>query len=335
MGIGSFLVLALVVDPGNEELDTNAVGLLMIFVLLVPLTALVYVVARYLYSSKVSKVKTLSQRELFAQRLHDIVNIVSLRSALELRAYAFQILDNDYHTLDAALDVLQYTVLGLQPMNPRKWRCSPHTTFELAIPGRVEGELRALGLEPEGDARIQLRRLREYVVLHEGVSRQLSGVTSESTGTSSRSSRNTITNGMHSAQEYFQGIPVLLKKMFETLDKDHSHTVSEEEFVAALRDCLDSEHGDLHGFNDAALRSCYRYIDVDGSGEVSLPEFCTILQGVGQAAVMPPWWEAANANQSKGDDVLNITANTEETGVDETGSKTSQTSSVRKGMSFV
>ena len=159
LGLGSFVVLSMVLDPGTDSINENLIGFFMIAFVLLPMTAVLVAIARHLYGIKVAKIKRLGQRERFAQRLHDVVKIASARSAPELRSCAFHILDNDYQSLNEALDVLQFTLLGLQPLKSRKWRCAP-VPFELAVDGRLEGELKALGLEPEGDAREILRRLR-------------------------------------------------------------------------------------------------------------------------------------------------------------------------------
>merc|ERR1711990_768306 len=92
-----------------------------------------------------------------AERLRDVVKIMGTKSTIDLRALAFKMLDNDVVAVDHALDVLLFTIMGLQPQDQSKWRCAP-VPFEVAVPGRLEGEILALGVENPDDHRGLTRR---------------------------------------------------------------------------------------------------------------------------------------------------------------------------------
>merc|ERR1712232_646969 len=114
-------------------------------VFIIPALAVLLLLCRFLGFREVARVASLQSRAAFAQRLDDVCEILRSEKSLDIRTHAFGLLDNDVLKLDAALDTLQYTFLGLQPANFLKWRCDA-APFEVAADGRLEGEALARGM---------------------------------------------------------------------------------------------------------------------------------------------------------------------------------------------
>merc|ERR1712232_1369163 len=121
-------------DPASAERglpNEDAKGNIQLAILILPALLLLLLLFRFLWFRKVARVASLKKRTRFAQRLDDLCEILRSESALDMRAYAFRLQDNDVLKLDQALDTLQYTFLGLQPRSILKRRCDA-VPFEVA-----------------------------------------------------------------------------------------------------------------------------------------------------------------------------------------------------------
>jgi len=151
LGLTAFVLLSMNLKQ-DDPLDKNTIGWLMLSAAILPLGIVSGVILHFIWRRDISVVAAHQVRANFAQRLHDILKVVGAQSTFDLRAMCMDIQDNDLVRLDIALDVLQFCVLGLQPPERFKWRCS-EVPFELAVKGRLEGELLACGnaehAEPE------------------------------------------------------------------------------------------------------------------------------------------------------------------------------------------
>jgi len=252
----------------------------------------------------------LNKRADFAQRLHDVMHIAGAKSVYQTRAYACGLLDNDFVHMDEALDIMVATMLGLQTKNPLHWRVSA-VPFEIAVDGRLEGECLAQGINMEGDPRSLLRRL-ETTLGMEGLasSRKCGRLTGHDKGkgfklddpnkttadapvmkkqTTLGFVKHTLFQklvhfGVTFKSKYVEGISEDLTKAFEKMNIDGDDEVSEEEFVQAMSAYLRKLGDD--SFTEDDLVQMYRYIDLDGSGGVTVTELAAALSGLVEP-VMP------------------------------------------------
>lgn len=117
------------------------------------------------------KTKFNQERAELMQDMADISIIVGALPFRELREYGLQVRGKDIVALKAAMEALQFTLVGLQPKNRWHWRADDRVPFDLCVDGRLEGKLIANGLQREDDYRPMARRLRDSVAAADVTSR--------------------------------------------------------------------------------------------------------------------------------------------------------------------
>eukprot|EP00421_Protoceratium_reticulatum_P067142 CAMPEP_0168429174 /NCGR_PEP_ID=MMETSP0228-20121227/37237_1 /TAXON_ID=133427 /ORGANISM="Protoceratium reticulatum, Strain CCCM 535 (=CCMP 1889)" /LENGTH=748 /DNA_ID=CAMNT_0008443257 /DNA_START=175 /DNA_END=2419 /DNA_ORIENTATION=- len=321
MGLAFFVMFSMNVsdlraDVARESEDVFTV--LMYLSIGLPVCFVLLEIVFFLWLHNVAKVHALKRRMHFSQRLHDIVKIVGARSSLELRAFAMSLLDNQVHHLNEALDVLQFTLLGLQPTNRLKRYCA-NVPFEVAVDGRLEGELRALGLESAGDARMLLRRLKRGLRQSNfGSTDTLDAAEGEVPShtlakrkrrrlrhASSNLGRQVATVGVS------KGVEEKVKKTFRKLNNGDGD-VDEAAFVRVLREHFQiASKGAPPPFTDAELAEVFRHVDADSSQALSLEELAHALQFVPDP-VLPRWCSMAASGESEDTQSVSLSACTSE-----------------------
>ncbi len=99
---------------------------------------------------------------------------------------------------------------NLQPRSFWKWRCTTEP-FEVVVPGRLEGEVLALGVQDHHDARCLIRRLQTLIKEGVPVERQLSFT---------QRSKGSVT-----------GLPYRLTELFNHLNEDGNQWLDEGDLV--------------------------------------------------------------------------------------------------------
>jgi len=269
LGSTGFVLLSMNLQQ-DDPLDKNTIGWLMLSTSILPLGVVAGAVLHFIWKRDISVVAAHQIRANFAQRLHDIVKVVGAKSTFDLRALCMDIHDNDLVRLDIALDVLQFCVLGLQPQHRFKWRCA-EVPFEVAVRGRLEGELLACGKAEHADARMSLRKLRKSLKPDALEDKQKSWKSSTS-----------------SLQKAVIGLTSHMSKMFKTIDTNHNGCLEESEFAQMILTYLNGTAAE-HGITDEELYAVYRYIDMDQSGGLTIAEFAHALEEIAEP-VYPRWW---------------------------------------------
>lgn len=228
---------------------------------------------RYWWHQNEAKLHDVKKRCVFGERLNDIVKIAGTRSVMDLRCYASALLDNDYMFLDTALDVVQFTLLRLQSQRRSRWRCEPGVPFEVAVGGRLEGELRALGIDT--GERGLTRRLRAALLCHEA-------------------RRHDGRRWSHMVQQGVTGVSETIRVLFDTADVDRTGALSETEFATAVL-----EHIGVDGLTLEEVRQVYRYIDADGSDSLTVEELAEAMDGLADP-VLPARGAVGSAEAAAG-----------------------------------
>eukprot|EP00746_Dinoflagellata_sp_MGD_P054326 gnl/MRDRNA2_/MRDRNA2_238196_c0_seq1.p1 gnl/MRDRNA2_/MRDRNA2_238196_c0~~gnl/MRDRNA2_/MRDRNA2_238196_c0_seq1.p1 ORF type:complete len:395 (+),score=79.49 gnl/MRDRNA2_/MRDRNA2_238196_c0_seq1:1-1185(+) len=238
----------------DEPVGVTFLGILMIGTTYCLLLVVLVEIARHIWRQRIALVATLARRVSFAQKLHDVVKIVGAESSLKLRAYALGLNDNDEKRLDVALDVLTCTMLKLQPQSRFRWRCAPFP-FEVAVDGRLEGEMIVRGVESHDDDRCLARKM-------------LSMLKEEQI-------RNSKPNEA-SLFDAASGVDSQTANLLSFLDSDGEGQVAEDEFITRMK----HHFGDPGPFTDAELTDVFEYFDVDSSGTLTIVELAHALSGV-------------------------------------------------------
>jgi len=111
------------------------------------------------------------ERAELMQDMADISIIVGALPFRELREYGLQVRGRDIVALKAAMEALQFTLVGLQPKNRWHWRADDNVPFDVCVDGRLEGKLVSHGLQRKDDCRSLARRLRDSVAAADVTSR--------------------------------------------------------------------------------------------------------------------------------------------------------------------
>jgi hypothetical protein len=307
------LLLSFNLKIDGPRRSPDEVGFLIVLSSGIILFVLFLLVVKFVFYHKVALIKSKGVRADFGQNLDDITTIVGERSTLELRAYAMRLLEDDVKTLSEALDTLQYTMLGLQPVSHFKWRCPEEpfdigVPFEIVKPGRLEGEIKALGKTDQDDAREcgrKLKRRLEQSIVNTSVLASFSQASLEESPAAPRleqslaraatadrralhSSRSDILKtGMRdrigsmkasvsAGKSRVTGITQVVQQCFKCLDGNGDGKVTETEFVTGMRSGFNEER-DL---TERELRIIFRYIDINRDGRLDLVEFAHWLQNM-------------------------------------------------------
>lgn len=257
----AFFVLFLQLQDGSIEL----MDICFFSSVILPTVIAACLAIHSMWFRKVAKVTSSRVRANFAQRFVDLVSIARTKTVLELRAQVLLLLDNDIHCLDAALDILQFMLLGLQPQSVSRWRLSP-LPFDVATAGRLEGELQVRALADPHDARHLIRRLKEQFSIGQGSGLARMGKirSSQFTGKSSN-----------------------LTKVFNELKASPADaTIDENAFVEGLYNSYGNTD-DVDGFSREELARIYRYIDVDQGHSLDVIEFVSAFSNVVEPVCSP------------------------------------------------
>merc|ERR1711933_246573 len=106
----------------GKAIPEFAITVLMIIALALPICLVFAVLMRYAWTAKVDKLASFAERAAFTQKFLDLSKIVNEIDVRDLRATTADMLDRDVQSLDQALDVLQYDLLGLQSSSIFRWR---------------------------------------------------------------------------------------------------------------------------------------------------------------------------------------------------------------------
>lgn len=276
LGVLCFLVLILNMPMDPPFTDGESAVLLLLCTVGPVVLALAKVAQHWWNHSGVRSTRDCAD---FAERLSDIVQIAGARSFFDLRAYAMSLHDRDRIYLDRALNIVQFTMLGLQSRRPRHWRCEPGVPFEVAAPGRLEGELQSLGLDPGSRKLLRLLRneLLESDWVGEGTPRDpVSGLPRGAQPETRHRICQVTSAAVLGLADRVKGIDVRVRHIFETLDSDGRGTLSLGEFVDGMFSVLCGSGAPL---SREQLVEIFRYIDADQTGYLSVEE---LSQGIGE-----------------------------------------------------
>lgn len=253
----------------EEDSPSNLVKV----ILAMPIAFAVCRLVLYVWSRTAAAVKTVRQRVAFAQRLDDITRIVGNMEMLELRMYALQLLDNDMLAVDRALDVMQITLLGLQHKSRWQWRCQ-NIPFEVAVDGRLEGEVQARNARKDHDCRSLVRAL--LASLTQADPRR-------NNSTSSSNLRTSV------VVRKIQGMMPEVHHFIKWLDaqNDSGQNLTKDTFVSSTLQYT-SGHTGVSSFpvtpslTEEELSMVFEYLDLDMSGNLSSQELAVQLTALSE-----------------------------------------------------
>eukprot|EP00747_Dinoflagellata_sp_TGD_P014402 gnl/TRDRNA2_/TRDRNA2_123432_c3_seq1.p1 gnl/TRDRNA2_/TRDRNA2_123432_c3~~gnl/TRDRNA2_/TRDRNA2_123432_c3_seq1.p1 ORF type:complete len:605 (+),score=57.51 gnl/TRDRNA2_/TRDRNA2_123432_c3_seq1:2-1816(+) len=272
--VTAMLIAALANDPTPDE---EVMTPLILFSLIVPLLAFVAVLGNFVHYHMVAVVLQSAKEERFAQRLQDVLKIVSHEQTVELKRYVRRDLhENDVEKLTRALDVLEWTFLKLQPQSLFRRRCMP-VPFQVAVSGRLEGELIARGIDQTKDHRRVLRELKTR--LDQKVKQ---GVLGKETHTHSPSGMARMKKGATHASLTLACINQDATEFCKLLDANGDGEVSKEDFVAGIRHYLGTDVA-----SEDELELLYDHMDMNLDDTVSTTEFQAALD-TSMLVVYPP-----------------------------------------------
>lgn len=270
-------------------LKGDSPGMLLLVVLILPLVYVAGKIVLYIWSHTAVVVKTTRERVEFAQRLDDITRIVGNMELMKLREYTLSLLDNDVFVLDQALNILQYTVLGLQHKSRWLWRCDniPH---QVAVDGRLEGEVEARDVRKPSDHRPLVRTLLAVLWL------RLDG-SSGPQGAMSLKKSNFILWGIQ------RSLRPEVQRFISWLDEaegvrtpskdDTARILTKDKFVSSVLKYLQENPPMLTAVDastecltEEELAAVFDYVDLDMSGRVSWQELAVQL-----TALPEPTWD--------------------------------------------
>jgi hypothetical protein len=143
-GYASFVLLNSVVIV-DSPVPANHMTELLIIAGVLPVVLVFFLIGWFLWKRDIARQQSLEERTALAYRLMDSLKILGSIDRHKIRAFSFELLDNDAAIIDDALDVFSYTLFGLQPVKPWKQFCGTKP-YEVTVPGRLEGELLSRGL---------------------------------------------------------------------------------------------------------------------------------------------------------------------------------------------
>lgn len=157
----SVIAITTIEDPPFDMAKAQVFMLISGFL---PIVVCIFLVARYFWYREIATRTALEKRVAFVYRLMDITSIMGSIDRFDIRAFGFQLLDTDVEIVDQALDVMSYTLVGLQP--PKLWKRYCGTKpFEPTLPGRLEGEVLDREIEAlHGEDRLLFRRFRDSLL---------------------------------------------------------------------------------------------------------------------------------------------------------------------------
>eukprot|EP00930_Biecheleria_cincta_P025921 TRINITY_DN18371_c0_g3_i1.p1 TRINITY_DN18371_c0_g3~~TRINITY_DN18371_c0_g3_i1.p1 ORF type:complete len:1350 (+),score=150.42 TRINITY_DN18371_c0_g3_i1:569-4051(+) len=251
MGLTCIILILNTSQTNAEPIDTDVASAWVISISGVFVLLIYAAVLRQIYFAELNKVAEFSRRIEFAQRLSDIALIAGSKGLKDTRDYALTLNDNDVRRIEAALDVLQFTIVGLQSPSRRLWRLSD-VPFEVAVPGRIQGELMARNLLDAHDARVELQCLKDTLDFY-----------------------STQKDGKRD-----------ISKLLNTFDTNQNGTLDEKEFVDGF--LLKLESFGINHINREALKKIFQFANVDGNGELSLTEFRHAMNDFPEP-ILPDW----------------------------------------------
>eukprot|EP00746_Dinoflagellata_sp_MGD_P139125 gnl/MRDRNA2_/MRDRNA2_72638_c0_seq2.p1 gnl/MRDRNA2_/MRDRNA2_72638_c0~~gnl/MRDRNA2_/MRDRNA2_72638_c0_seq2.p1 ORF type:complete len:1439 (+),score=238.57 gnl/MRDRNA2_/MRDRNA2_72638_c0_seq2:397-4317(+) len=223
---------------------------------------------------RVMRTKYLAQSEFMttqmseAQRFRDVTSMACHMSNRELnKLFTYDLCDDDRSGLKNAVDILVATVLKMQPSSALHKRRVIMAEYEVADIRKIEDAIEARGItSPALVERRLLHRIVNYLDMRESqnttkfLKKQLHAITGRG-----KSRYRAAFNAMDCSTGSLGG----------------AHNLTQDEFVGALRRQL-GLMPENSVFTEEELRTIFDIIDLDGSGTVSMDEFCAVLDLVDQ-----------------------------------------------------
>eukprot|EP00930_Biecheleria_cincta_P033856 TRINITY_DN23437_c0_g2_i1.p1 TRINITY_DN23437_c0_g2~~TRINITY_DN23437_c0_g2_i1.p1 ORF type:complete len:808 (+),score=96.70 TRINITY_DN23437_c0_g2_i1:78-2426(+) len=270
LGLTMYLLLMLNLEFPAQNL-TEAWAIMMIMIFIAPLCVGALSLIRFAYSIAFGKLETMTQRADFAQRLHDIFKLAGSKSLQDHRAYSYTLIESDYAILDHAMDILQFSIFGLQSKNRFRHRTVPNLPFNEAAPGVLEGLLISRSLQDSKDPRVLLRRLQRIRKRDIQSDQDPEAVTAAATTSS------IIRSVATSTVDQLGRLPPWAREAFESVHRDGNGGITEPEFKNMLNKSYPGNN-----FCHEELAALFGYFDMDGNGSISMPEFALGLTHVPQ-----------------------------------------------------
>jgi len=253
-----YYVMFLQVNEAGSVVDVFLIGSIVFPTFIVMCLAI-----RRIWYARVALVKASRIRADSAQRLADLIAIASTKNLLDLRQVSLGLSENDAERIEEALDSLQVVLTGLQPNSFWKYRCMPKP-FEVIVPGRLEGEVVARGVQDPQDARCLCRRLQKMIEAR---------VPMEASASVVKRSKGNIT-----------GLPPELIELFDRMEEDGDKRLDGREFVEGFYGLYGSE--DATGLSREEIVKLFNFMDVDRDGSIDRLEFVSALYKV-ESIVLP------------------------------------------------
>lgn len=261
LGIATF-VLLLTTQDVSPVLDVDVVSILLLVAGVGPIILFFGYLQQYLWYKDILVVASLRSKMEAAERLHDLGSIIHFENSVALRKYVLTLCETDLKQLENSLETLNFTHLGLQPRQRLKWWIG-NTPFQVCENGRLEGEVRARGIDPgPGDFREDLRILKRLLLSPERHRESQSLI---------EQSRKVMAKVTH------VDVPIEILKIFERADKNHDSELSKTEFVSCLQARFQEKGSSMQYFSEHRLEEIFDHIDVGEVSYISLVQFTEAL----------------------------------------------------------